>query len=150
MESKINLFLEEGELHKKRLLRALDRLPEHFTKDDIEDENFMDILDTLAFRFSRLQGLLGEKLFKEYLILTLRDVEGKSFVEMLRMLEKEGLVNIEEWQSFRKIRNFIFHDYPLGDSEKIEAINFLIASTPKLITIFDNLKDKVEIITKRD
>ena len=66
------------------------------------------------------------------------------------MLEKEGILNIEEWREFRKIRNFIFHDYPLDEEEKLEAINFLINNSRKLITIFETIKAKVEAHTRRD
>jgi len=140
------LFIKEGEIHSQKIKKALNKLPK--TIRNIEE--YEETLDSLAFRFSRLQGLLGEKIFKEYLNFTLRDTEGKDFLEILRMLEKEGILNIEEWREFRKIRNFIFHDYPLDEEEKLEAINFLINNSRKLITIFETIKAKVEAHTRRD
>ncbi|WP_457560325.1 hypothetical protein [Caminibacter sp.] len=147
MEDKLNLFLEEGELHKEKFLKILNLLPYPFKNSYLNEENEI-FLDSLAFRFSKLQGLLGEKIFKEYLELTFRETKNKSFIEILRMLEKEGMVDIEVWINFRKVRNFIFHNYPLSDEEKIEAINFLMENTKDLIRIFDNFKEKIETLRK--
>ena len=140
------LFIKEGEIHTQKIKKALNKLPK--TIHNIEE--YEETLDSLAFRLSRLQGLLGEKIFKEYLNFTLRDTEGKDFLEILRMLEKEGILNIQEWREFRKIRNFIFHDYPLDEEEKLEAINFLINNAQKLINIFETIKAKVETHTRRN
>ena len=65
------LFIKEGEIHTQKIKKALNKLPK--TIRNIEE--YEETLDSLAFRFSRLQGLLGEKIFKEYLNFALRDTE---------------------------------------------------------------------------
>jgi len=141
---RIKTYLEESELHINRLKRVLKTLPYPFTEKDLNDD-ILDKLDVLAFRFSKLQSLVGEKLFREYLGL-FYDIENKSFFEMLKLLEKEGIIDIDSWSELRKIRNFISHDYPLITQEKIEAINFLIENITQIFEITEKIKRRVDEI----
>jgi len=142
--NRIKTYLEEAEIHINRLKKVLNSIPYPFEEKYLNDE-ILDKLDVLAFRFSKLQSLVGEKLFREYLSL-FYDIEGKSFLEMLKLLEKEGIVDIDTWGEFRKVRNFIAHDYPQIDNEKIEAINFLIENVSKMFGIVENIKRKINEI----
>ena len=142
--NRIKTYLEEAEIHINRLKKVLKSIPFPFGEESLDDE-ILDKLDVLAFRFSKLQSLVGEKLFREYLSL-FYDIEGKSFLEMLKLLEKEGIVDIDTWGEFRKVRNFIAHDYPQIDNEKIEAINFLIENVSKMFGIVENIKRKINEI----
>ena len=65
MENRLSLYLEEAEIHKNKIKKALNTLPINLTVNDIK--KYEETLDMLAFRFSRLQGILGEKIFREYL-----------------------------------------------------------------------------------
>ena len=141
---RIKTYLEESELHINRLKRVLQTLPYPFQEEDLNDD-ILDKLDVLAFRFTKLQSLVGEKLFREYLGL-FYDVENKSFLEMLKLLEKEGIVDVDSWSELRKIRNFISHDYPLINQEKIDAINFLIENITKIFEIVDKIKRRIDEI----
>jgi hypothetical protein len=136
--NRLKSYIEEGEIHTKKIKKALNKLPYPF-KENIEV--FDETLDMLAFRFSKLQSLVGEKIFREYLKKNMFDVEGKSFFEILKEIEKEGIVDIDTWNEFRKVRNFIFHEYPLSDNEKNEIINFLIEKSKELIEIFERIKN---------
>jgi hypothetical protein len=122
------------------------------TNDKIETislEN-KDKLDVLAFRFSKLQDLLGTKIFREYLIVLQYPVEDKNFLELLKELDKEKIINIDIWSEFRGIRNSISHDYPCDEDEKLDAINYLIKNVKYLINITKKIKDNFETINKRD
>ncbi len=141
---RIKTYLEEADLHIKRLKRALKTLPYPFKEQDLNDD-ILDTLDVLAFRFSKLQSLIGEKLFREYLGL-FYDIENKSFLEMLKLIEKEGIIDIDSWSELRKIRNFISHDYPFINQEKIDAINFLIENIPKIFDVVEKIKRRVDEI----
>ena len=144
---RLKTYLEEGEVHIQKIQKALNKLPYPF---NCEINEFEETLDMLAFRFSKLQSLLGEKIFREYLKENLFDVEEKSFLDILREIEKEGIIDIDTWAEFRKVRNFIAHEYPLNSEEKYERINFLIEEAQKLINVFEKIKDKIEINSKRD
>ena len=141
---RLKTYLEEREIHIQKIQKALNKLPYPF---NCEISEFEETLDMLAFRFSKLQSLLGEKIFKEYLKENLFDVEEKSFLDILREIEKEGIIDIDTWAEFRKV---IAHEYPLNSEEKYERINFLIEEAQKLINVFEKIKDKIEINSKRD
>jgi len=90
-----------------------------FKQLTIEQKN---MLDTIAFRFSKLQDLVGTKIFREFLDEVGFITKGKSFLEILKEIEKEGIINIDTWSEFRKVRNLITHDYPDEWEEKIEVV----------------------------
>lgn len=151
---KLNLHLEEAEIHIKRLsdvLRVLETLyPLDNTKMEAMSTENKDKLDVLAFRFSKLQDLLGAKIFREYLIVLQYPVEGKNFLELLKELEKEHIIDIDIWSEFRGVRNSISHDYPFEEDERIEDINYLIKNIKNIIHIIAKIKDNLAINSKRD
>jgi len=142
--NRIKTYLEEADIHINRIKKVLNSIPYPFEEEYLDDD-MLDKLDVLAFRFSKLQSLVGEKLFREYLKF-FYDVEGKSFLELLKLLEKEGVIDIDTWGEFRKVRNFISHDYPLMNREKIEAINFLIENVAKIFEVVEKIKSKINEI----
>ena len=52
----------------------------------------------LAFRFLKLQSLIDEKIFREYLNYNLFEIEGKSFFEIWREIEKEAMKGVRIWK----------------------------------------------------
>lgn len=149
---KLKLHLEEAYVHINRLNDILSILDAIYPLDNdklasISLEN-KDKLDVLAFRFSKLQDLLGTKIFREYLSVLQYPVDEKNFLELLKELDKEKIIDIDIWSEFRGVRNSISHDYPFEENEKIEAINYLIKNVNYLITITNNIKASFETINK--
>ena len=147
---KLKLHLEESNIHIDRLHDVLNVLEKLYplTTETIEIlslEN-KDKLDVLAFRFSKLQDLLGTKIFREYLEVLQYPVEDKNFLELLKELDKQKIIDIDIWSEFRGIRNSISHDYPFDEDEKVEAINYLIKNVKYLINITKKIKDNFETI----
>lgn len=151
---KLAFHLEESLIHIERLLDVLNILQKLYPLDNTKLEKLTtedkDKLDVLAFRFSKLQDLLGTKIFREYLTVLQYPVEGKNFLELLKELDKENIVDIDLWSEFRGIRNSMSHDYPFEEDEKLEAINYLIKNIKYLIDITRSIKDDFEAINKRD
>lgn len=152
--TKLELHLEESTIHINRLLDILNNLEKlyplnHSKLEAITTEN-KDKLDVLAFRFSKLQDLLGTKIFREYLSVLQYPVEDKNFLELLKELDKEKIIDIDIWSEFRGVRNSISHDYPFAEDEKLEAINYLIKNVKYLINITNTIKANLETINKRD
>ena len=104
----------------------------------------------MAFRFSKLQDLLGSKIFREYLSVLQYPIEDKNFLELLKELDKEQIIDIDIWSEFRAVRNSISHDYPFEAEEKHEAINYLIKNVHYLIAITQKIRTSFETIYKRD
>jgi len=151
---RLELHLQESFIHIERLNSVLKTLKIIYplTSDSFEtiSVEMEDKLDVLAFRFSKLQDLIGTKIVREYLIFLQYPVEDKNFLELLKELEKENIINIDKWSEFRGVRNSIAHDYPFEEDEKLDAINYLIKNVSYLIDIIDVIKEKFEIICKRD
>ena len=99
-------------------------------------------LNTLVFRFSKLQDLIGSKMFRTYLEFNKFDTRNKSFLELLREIEKEGIADIDSWDELRRIRNSVAHEYPGEEEETVEALELLIRKMPLLIAVAHRLKDK--------
>ena len=151
---KLELHLEESTIHIDRLLDVLNILEKLYPLDTrtlkvISTEN-KDKLDVLAFRFSKLQDLLGTKIFREYLSVLQYPVEDKNFLELLKELDKEKIIDLDIWSEFRGVRNSISQDYPFEEDEKIEAINYLIKNVKYLIDITKKIKASFETIKKRN
>jgi len=149
-KDRLIFYLKESEIHIQRLQDVLIELKKLYPIDYDKLEDFdisqKDKLDVLAFRFSKLQDILGAKIFRKYLEYLNYPVQDKNFLELLKELNKENIVDIDKWAEFRAVRNSIAHDYPYNDDEKIEAINYLIQNVEYLIKV----KEKIEANIKRN
>ena len=143
---KLKLYLKEAFVHIERLDELLNYLKVYYPiNDNILEEIDLDKLDAFAFRFAKLQDLLGTKIFRSYLEVINFPIQDKSFLEILKELDKEGMIDIDKWSKFRGVRNSISHDYPYEIEEKIEAINYLIKNVDYLFEITQKIGNKVEI-----
>jgi len=100
----------------------------------IDDKFFDDykntrIINSFLFNFSKLQDKIGTKLFKQ-LLFELREIADFSVVmiDILNILEKLNIVNKEEWDNLREVRNLLAHEYPFCIDERIENINITLES----------------------
>jgi len=144
-KDRLNLHLKEAELHIQRLQEILKYLKNFYPLDiDSLEDIDLDKLDAFAFRFAKLQDLLGAKIFREYLEKINFPTADKNFLELLKELNKEAVVEIDKWAEFRSVRNSIAHDYPYDIYEKIDAINYLIKNIDYLFNIVQKIKEKVE------
>jgi len=107
-------------------------------------------LNALIFRFSKLQDLLGAKIFRTYLEYNGYGTQGISYFDILKEIEKEGIVDIDSWSELRELRNKIAHDYPEELDEMLESINLFIQKSSELVTIAKKLEQNFyEIERKR-
>ncbi len=143
---RLMLYLKEAFLHIERLNNILAYLKKFYPitneKIDVIDANY---LDAFAYRFAKLQDLLGAKIFRVYLEVNNFPVQDKNFLTLLKELQKEGIVDIDKWAEFRGVRNTFAHDYPYEESQKIEAINYLIQNINYLFEVAKKIKDQCEI-----
>ena len=106
-------------------------------------------LNTLIFRFSKLQDLIGSKIFRNYLEFSGFDTSEKGFFDILKEIEKEGIVDIDTWDELRKYRNQIAHEYPEEEDEIIESTNLFIEESKKLIKIVKKLEVKYSAVKRK-
>lgn len=142
-DERLRFHLKEAAIHIKRLEETLEVLNQYYPIGANNSEVLKDKLDVLAFRFAKLQDLIGNKIFREYLEFVEFPTEDKNFLELLRELEKEGIVDIDLWSKLRSARNSIAHDYPYEDEDKIEAVNFLIKNVSYLIKIVKRIENEI-------
>ena len=105
-----------------------------------------DTLDAISFRFSKIQSILGEKIFKLFLETLGFDTYEKSFLEILSELEKLNILKRNEWLKLREIRNKIAHEYPDEIEEIIENLNEMIKSIKTFKKIHRKIREKLNEI----
>jgi len=91
-----------------------------FEKLQVQDRG---VLEAYLKRFASLQDYLGAKVFKGLL-----DISGISYSKMsevLILMEKEEIIDLDQWIAFRNIRNNLEHDYP---DELQDALKYFIDS----------------------
>lgn len=98
--SRLKNYLKEAKIHIERLNEVFERNKEIYPLDvekfkQLTMEQKKNMLDTLAFRFSKLQDLIGTKIFREFLDEVGFITEDKSFLEILKEIEKEGIIDID-------------------------------------------------------
>ena len=152
-QERLEKYFFEADKHIDMITEALDTLEQNLPIKDYcklsKLENFA--LNTLIFRFSKLQDLLGTKIFRNYLDYSGYETSEKSFFELLKEIEKESIVDIDTWNEFRVIRNNIAHEYPHEEDEINENINLLIQKASTLIEITNTIKSKYhETASKRN
>ncbi len=111
-------------------------------------ENYYELNDTsisfinqFIYRFSKLQDIMGSRLFPSILELLAEPVTEKAFIDILNRLEKLKIINSAlQWIELRKIRNDIVHEYPATLDERVEGINILFANLNVLKQIIENCK----------
>ena len=150
---RLTKYFQETKAHIELINEALailkDRLPIKNYKELESLEKFA--LNVLIFRFSKLQDLLGSKIFRAYLEFSGFDTRDKSFFDILKEIEKEGIVDIDSWDELRKFWNQIAHEYPLEEDVVIESINLFVQKSKELIAISQKLEEKyLEIKRQRD
>ena len=111
--------------------------------EDIEnDKNLRRLVDSIISNFSKIQTILGEKLFKEVLLFA-NDINDKnlSFIEILSVLEKENITNRINWKKLKNIRNNIAHEYPDELEEMANNLNIIFENINFLKNSFVNIKN---------
>ncbi len=109
--------------------------------NNIQPEN-ISYIDQYIFRFSKIQDLMAEKLFRLVLIAVEEDIESKSFLNILDKLEQLNVLNNKnEWIYLRKLRNEVSHEYPLLDDDALSALNKLFETHSSLANVYQRCLD---------
>ena len=143
--NKLNNTLIICELHYQRMMFAWDRLKQHFplTEEKLKSLTPVDLAlsDQLIFRFSKLQDVMGSRLFRQILEILGEDVTGVPFIDILNKMEKLDLIDkAVTWINLRQTRNIISHEYPFAQEEQADELNLLMTDIGLLSGIWLKLK----------
>ena len=143
-------YFNEAEKHAQLMDEALGAIESKMPIRQYEELSQLErfALNTLIFRFSKLQDLMGTKIFRSYLEYNEYDTYEKSFYDLLREIEKEGIVDIDTWSEFRQLRNRVAHEYPEELDEVIVSINLFVAKSAELIEIYRKLKERIDALER--
>jgi len=136
------------ELHFQRMNFAMENLKPYFplsteSYNQLEEKQ-ISFADQLIFRFSKLQDLIGSKLFRLILLGLGEDIE-IPFIDQLTRLEKLNLLaDHSQWLKLRETRNLVAHEYPLHQEEYIEGLNILYDQCIHLSGIWIKMKEYVK------
>jgi len=108
------------------------------TLDKLSPE-FLEKLDAMTARFSRLQDLMGDRLFKSLALL--ESEPQQRFLDVLNLMEKRGIIpSSQQWIELRNIRNEISHGYIKDTAQLAEMLTTIFNRAPELIENFQSVK----------
>lgn len=84
------------------------------------------VLEAYLKRFSSLQDYLGAKVFRS--LLDMSGIGYSKMSEVLTLIEKEEIVDLDRWIEFRNIRNDLEHDYPDELKEALIDLKYCVDS----------------------
>lgn len=141
-EQLMRIYLDECSLHVNVLAEALEEAHSWFpfsaeTVQYITKEQ-LRILDQIAYRFSKLQDTMGQKVLPTIFELAQEPIApDATFAEKLNWLERMGaLPSAEEWKKLRVARNAIAHEYPDDRDLRASAINRFFAGAMQLNLLY--------------
>lgn len=144
-EEKIILnILKECDSHKRMIEYQLsvvgDILNNREKLLDLDNESKSHI-DSLIFRFSKLQDTISQRLFRFLMEILGEDIDGMSFIDILNKLEKlEVIPSAEKWLELRKIRNLVTHEYEINLEEIIEEMRIFKDAVEYLLDVYQKIK----------
>ncbi|MCK5136403.1 MAG: toxin-antitoxin system antitoxin subunit [Bacteroidales bacterium] len=138
---KLNKILKLLEINFERLDYAYSRiellLPFNASRITNLEAEQISFIDQYIFRFSKIQDIMGEKLFRMILESVEEKIESLAFIDILNKLEQlEVLPDKTKWLYLRKLRNEVSHEYPMVDEEAVVALNSLFNSKKKLAEFY--------------
>ena len=149
-EKRLVGYFIEAKKHIALIDESLEVLEQKIPIKEYEALNQLErfALNALIFRFSKLQDLIGVKIFRTYLDFSGFEIREKSFFDILREIEKENIIDIDSWSELRELRNKIAHEYPEEIDEMVESINLFIEKSSELVVVSNRLEKKFNEIKK--
>lgn len=135
--AKLDAALAECGLYAQVLGDAAAALPEVFSAEMAAtvDADRRRWLDQAAYRFTKLQDSLGEKVLPGLLAATLDPLPpDATFAERLQRLERLGaLPSVGRWRLLREVRNSLAHEYPEHPELQAAALTRLVGGARELL-----------------
>ena len=149
-------YIEECDRHIVKIKHALSKM-ENFMPLTLADyrslsEDDKEHIDQLIFRYSKLQDVMGERLFTSILKNLKENFDNKPFRDLIDRLEKlEIIESANDWDELRKSRNILSHEYSSEENELVMNINTVYEKlVPKIFSIYDKIVFYIENNIKLD
>jgi hypothetical protein len=141
--------LEQCDTHAQALSEALEDLKpnEKVILSQLEnlDKTTRRILDQFAYRFTRLQDNMGNKLLPAILNNMAEDTQSMAAIDRFNRLEQlKWLESSEEWLELRRVRNEFTHDYPEQSSDRSSKLSEAIRVAYRLLEIFNEISTRIQ------
>jgi len=109
-----------------------------------EDYNFVRIVNSFLFNYSKIQDKMGQKLFKKVLI-ELKEIDNENipFRDVLSILEKLEILDEYIWEELREVRNSIAHEYPFDIQERVVNLKNALKGFERLENIYATIKTNI-------
>ncbi len=138
--------LRECLKHKDRMLSAWAKIKHALPLDGVKYEGLaedeIEHIDQYLFRFAKLQDAMGQRLFREVLMVLDEDTERMAFVDILNRLEKLGrLESADTWRQLRKIRNQVSHEYDDNPEYMATALNAVFDARTPLFGVLQKITE---------
>lgn len=102
------------------------------------------ILDQFAYRYTRMQDDMGNRLLPACLSALGEDIASMAAIDRFNRLEQLGwLPSSNDWLSLRKIRNEFAHDYPDAVEERYARLLLAIEAANQLLVIFVRMNQHI-------
>ena len=110
------------------------------------------LFDAISMRFTKLQDLIGGRIFPLILEIIEEDTPKQTYLDRLNKLEQlHFLDNAYTWRTWRDLRNDLTHNYATNDATKlVDDINAIMQASRDLLEYWKSLREKIIELEKKD
>lgn len=136
--------IQVAQIHAKRLTYAMKKLKPFFPMSSekvnaLTDEE-VETFELFTGRFSKLQDLMGSKLFNLILDKAGETTDSMTLIDKVNKLEKLRLIeSASDWQLLRQTRNHLSHEYPEQPELTAKFLNEAYDMSAKLLKTLNAL-----------
>jgi hypothetical protein len=124
----------------KTAYEEIKRFEHYLTTKIFDDREKIKTIDSFILRYIKIQDLMGEKLFKEFLICVGDYKANMTFLDILDKLEKLNFINnTTSWMKYRNLRNTLTYEYPNNESEIIAGIKLALTAFAEMEQIYHSM-----------
>ncbi|MCE3231208.1 MAG: hypothetical protein K0R52_1136 [Alphaproteobacteria bacterium] len=155
MTDNITLFLDSlfkvAKIHADRLSTSVQHLQPKMplSFQDVEAFTFDEMLlwEMFVNRFSKLQDLMGAKIFKAVIDYAGESTDSTTLIDRINILEKLGIIDDSAvWKDLREMRNHLAHEYPDAPETVANYLNQAFSMTCVLMETLNRLEAFVETL----
>lgn len=145
--NKLAAAVWEADRHAGTLAEALaewDRRPATDWKALEADRGCVRLVDQLLFRFIKLQDAVGERLIPATLAALEEPYEDWAMRDRLNRLERLGYLDVDDWLTWREVRNRLAHEYPDRPELRLAALLAAIEAARALAARYRQWRVRLE------